>query len=256
MITDLFTWDQKALGKPISLLFSFITLLIFEKYCLFFRTPFHSDVFSSFSWSTNIVGTKKWIFFPPLEEDKLRDGLMNLPFDLSEEKYQNLIQEKGVRSIEVIQKAGQTLFVPSGWHHQVWNLEDTISVNHNWFNGCNIHCIWDAIFAKFNDVLREIDDCKDMDGFVEHCQLMLKSDFGLDFQIFLDILNSIITNRLRILKSNTKLVLNESKLGQRHAIYDLMAIRRTLYNFHAKCPVEELQESSQTMILQIDEVIK
>ena len=26
------------------------------------------------------------------------------------------------RRIEVIQEAGQTIFVPSGWHHQVFNL--------------------------------------------------------------------------------------------------------------------------------------
>lgn len=222
----------------------------------YFRTPLHADVFSSFSWSTNIVGTKKWIFFPPSEEDKLRDTLGNLPFDLSEKTYQRQIREKEIRSFEVIQRAGQTVFVPSGWHHQVWNLEDTISVNHNWFNGCNIHCIWDAIFTKFNAVLREIDDCKDMDGYEEHCQLMLKCDFGLDFHMFLDILKCILANRLKILEINTKLVLNEAKLGRQHAMYDLFAIRRVLNDFHTKCPLEELQKSSQTMMLQINEIVR
>lgn len=220
-----------------------------------FRTPFHADVFSSFSWSTNICGTKRWLFFPPTEEDKLRDNLGNLPFDIGEEKYRNLIREKGVRSFEVKQRAGQTLFVPSGWHHQVWNLEDTISVNHNWFNGCNIHCIWAAVYAKFNDVLREIDDCKDMDDFDAHCQLMLKSDFGLDFQMFLDILNCITTNRIELLTSNKKLVLNEYTLGRRHAIYDLKSIRRVLDDFHSKCPLDQLQRSSETIILQINNFI-
>lgn len=218
-----------------------------------FRTPFHADVFSSFSWSTNICGTKKWILFPPIEEDRLRDTLGNLPFDLSEENHMNRIGETSIRSFEVIQNAGQTLFVPSGWHHQVWNLEDTISVNHNWFNGCNIHCIWAAIYAKFKDVLREIDDCKDMDGFEMHCQLMLKSDFGLDFHMFLDILNCIMNNRIKILKTNNR-ILNEYILGERHAIYDLNAIRGVLDNFHSKCTLEELQKSSQMMISQIDDV--
>ncbi|XP_031626328.1 2-oxoglutarate and iron-dependent oxygenase JMJD4 homolog [Contarinia nasturtii] len=219
-------------------------------------TPFHADVFSSFSWSTNIVGTKKWIFLPPQEEDKLRDNLGNLPFDIDEEKYQNLIHEKNVRSFEVIQRAGQTVFVPSGWHHQVWNLEDTISVNHNWFNGCNIHCIWNAIYAKYKDVLREIDDCKDMDGFDEHCQLMLKSDFGLDFQMFLDILECVATNRLKILQMSCELMLNESKLGRKHSIYDLMSIRRVLEDFYTKCILENLQKSSQALILEINQVLR
>lgn len=220
------------------------------------RTPFHSDVFSSFSWSTNIVGTKRWIFFPPNEEDKLRDGLGNLPFDILKETHQSQMLEKNIRSFEVIQRAGQTVFVPSGWHHQVWNLEDTISVNHNWFNGCNIHLIWDALYSKFNAVLREIDDCKDMDGFEEHCQLMLKSDFGLDFQIFLDILSCIFAKRLKFLQNNEKLTLNQARLGQQHAIYDLNAIHRVLKEFNKKCPLEELRKSSLNIILQIDNIVR
>lgn len=28
-------------------------------------TPFHADVLHSYSWSANICGRKKWIFFPP-----------------------------------------------------------------------------------------------------------------------------------------------------------------------------------------------
>lgn len=93
-----------------------------NNFCLFERTPFHADVFSSFSWSTNIVGTKKWIFFPPGEEVKLQDQLRNLPFDIDEEKYQRIISEKDIQSFEIIQCACQTIFVPSGWHHQVWNV--------------------------------------------------------------------------------------------------------------------------------------
>lgn len=215
----------------------------------------HADVFSSFSWSTNIVGTKKWIFFPPKEEDKLRDSLRNLPFDISEVKFQTQIRDKDIRSFEVIQRAGQTLFVPSGWHHQVCNIENTISINHNWFNGCNIHYIWNAIFDKFEEVLREIDDCKDMDGFAEHCQLMLKSDFGLDFSMFLDILSCIVANRSEILQTNAKLTVNECKLGRRHAIFDLQAMHRVLEDFYEKCPIEELQNLSRTIISQIDQVI-
>ena len=49
-------------------------------------TPFHSDVFGSFSWSANIVGRKRWIMLAPGEEDKVRDSFGNVVFDvLSEE---------------------------------------------------------------------------------------------------------------------------------------------------------------------------
>lgn len=186
----------------------------------------------------------------------MRDRLGNLPFDLNAEQCQNLIHEKNVRSFEVIQRAGQTLFVPSGWHHQVWNLADTISVNHNWFNGCNIHWIWSALYAKFIEVLREIDDCKDMDNFDEHCQLMLKSDFGIDFKMFLDILELIVKNRTKIVQSNLDIVLNEYKLGKKHAIFDLKAIQRVLEDFSTKFNLEDLRQTSQNIMLKIDEIIK
>lgn len=42
-------------------------------------TPLHSDVFGSFSWSANVVGRKKWYFFPPGTEQSLRDSNGDLP---------------------------------------------------------------------------------------------------------------------------------------------------------------------------------
>lgn len=30
------------------------------------------------------------------------------------------------------QSAGEVVFVPSGWHHEVENLDDALSVNCNW----------------------------------------------------------------------------------------------------------------------------
>ena len=58
-------------------------------------------------------------------------------------KYPNA--SKVERSYEVIQETGDVIFVPSGWHHQVLNLEDTISINHNWFNGANVGKIFDEL---------------------------------------------------------------------------------------------------------------
>lgn len=166
------------------------------------------------------------------------------------------MHEKQVQSFEVIQRAGQTVFVPSGWHHQVWNMEDTISLNHNWFNGCNIHWIWSAIYGKFMEVLREIDDCKDMENFDEHCQLMLKSDFGLDFKMFLEILQCIVNNRLKILQGDNEVILNEIKLGRKHAFFDLASIRRVLNDFNNKCSIKNLKQISQELIDRINNVIK
>lgn len=60
------------------------------------------------------------------------------------------------------QEAGETIFVPSGWHHTVMNLEDTLSINHNWLNGYNIHWAWALLQQEFKDAAAAIEDCRQM----------------------------------------------------------------------------------------------
>ena len=67
-------------------------------------------------------------------------------------KYPNA--SKVGRSYEVIQETGDVIFVPSGWHHQVLNLEDTFSINHNWFNGANVGKIFDELKKGIQDCLK------------------------------------------------------------------------------------------------------
>lgn len=56
---------------------------------------------------------------PPGEETKLKDKFGNLPYDICA----NCIDSKwqDIKFKTVVQKAGDAIFVPSGWHHQVWN---------------------------------------------------------------------------------------------------------------------------------------
>ena len=54
--------------------------------------------------------------------------------------------------IEVIQRAGELLFVPSGWYHQVENIDDCISINHNWLNGCNADWALRRLSQTLDDV--------------------------------------------------------------------------------------------------------
>ncbi|KAH3750977.1 hypothetical protein DPMN_185517 [Dreissena polymorpha] len=138
-------------------------------------TPFHSDVYRSHSWSANICGKKKWIFYPPGCEESLKDSLGNLVYDITcsdlenPQKFPHAAEVKG-RRIEVIQTQGQVMFVPSGWHHQVINLEDTISINHNWLNASNIDLCWKHLQSSLTAVQLEIADCRDMEGWAQQCQ--------------------------------------------------------------------------------------
>ncbi len=67
-----------------------------------------------------MVGKKRWIFFPPGEELKLKSslGTSSLPSDLKQVDLSAL----QVTHYDLIQNAGEIIFVPSGWYHQVWNL--------------------------------------------------------------------------------------------------------------------------------------
>lgn len=90
------------------------------------RTPFHADVFRSYSWSANICGKKKWLVFPPGQEEFLKDRHGHLPFDITAPDLKNgSLYPRYAQSsppVEIIQEAGEIVFIPSGWHHQVYNL--------------------------------------------------------------------------------------------------------------------------------------
>lgn len=70
----------------------------------------------SYSWSANICGCKKWIIYPPGQEDYLRDTLGNLIYDVTsteamdENKYPKVKQAQN--PIVVVQREGEVIFVP------------------------------------------------------------------------------------------------------------------------------------------------
>lgn len=164
--------------------------------------------------------------FPPGEEDKLKDNLGNLPYDLEQ------ISLEEYRHFEVIQNPNEAIFIPSGWFHQVWNTQDTISINHNWINACNINNVWKSLKCNLAAVEKEIEDCRDMDNFQEHCQIMLKASYGLDFEKFYQFLKYIAIKRINFLENNTEVFLFEKyKLGRNLALYDLKSIKCVLESF-------------------------
>lgn len=87
-------------------------------------------MFRSYSWSANVCGRKKWLLYPPGQEEFLRDTHGNLPYDVtsSELRDRGLYphSEEACQPLEIIQEAGEIIFVPSGWHHQVYNLVRTV----------------------------------------------------------------------------------------------------------------------------------
>ncbi|KAH6555720.1 hypothetical protein KP509_1Z233200 [Ceratopteris richardii] len=142
-------------------------------------TPLHADVFRSYSWSGNVCGRKLWHLLPPLETNFLfdkhkRSSVYDIYSDISVDEYP-LFYKAGW--LECVQERGQIIFVPSGWYHQVTNLEDTISINHNWFNGYNLHHVWELLLADYEEAKASIEDIRHIsDNFEELCQRNLAAN--------------------------------------------------------------------------------
>jgi hypothetical protein len=126
-------------------------------------TRLHSDVLHSFSFSYNVTGAKRWTFYIP-----------NSPSDV-----------KTTRSFDVIQKEGETMFVPSMWMHEVVNLVETLSINHNWITSANIDNTWQCISNEIKAIDSEIRAWGTVpsDDF-EAREMMLRGCAGLDVTTF------------------------------------------------------------------------
>lgn len=109
--------------------------------------------------------------------------------DVDREKYPHFHEAK---PIYVIQETGDAIFVPSGWYHQVRNLEDTISINHNWFNGYNVRELWEFFKREYAAVEHELEDLKEMGlvgrEFVDQCQLVMLANTGINYVEFRELL--------------------------------------------------------------------
>ncbi|KAG0345067.1 JmjC domain-containing protein 4 [Podila humilis] len=151
--------------------------------------------FVSYSWSANICGIKKWTLFPPGQEHLFQDTLHNSVYDI--DNPENIKQfpnfDKAIK-FELFQNPGETLFVPSGWWHQVQNIGDTISINHNWCNGSNLDLLLDSITSDLKDVERSIAHLEEMmsgNEWVETCQNLLLLNSGWDWATLWDMCTTV-----------------------------------------------------------------
>jgi hypothetical protein len=141
------------------------------------KTHLHSDVLNSFSWSYNVCGTKEWVFYPPQSKPH---------HDSSSTK--SMITEQP-RPVRVIQNSGELVFVPAGWKHEVTNLEETISINHNWITTANLDLVWKCIHTELLAVDHELAKWSHYDpdelSWWQARESMLHKCCGLDVSTFI-----------------------------------------------------------------------
>jgi len=206
-------------------------------------------VYSSFSWSVNVLGRKRWLLFPPGEELAFKDDYGYTPDDVEKKLNSTHIY------CEIIQSPGQAIFVPSGWFHQVINLEDTISINHNWVNGCNIHHMWNALKVELEILEREIYEYSETDGWSDHCQVMLKALFGMNITEFVDFIKHISNKRLESLTNDRVVEFEQWKFERNHIIFDLKAIHKLLKDITSDILFKSIKEFPK-IVSDIEEILQ
>ncbi|XP_027404227.1 jmjC domain-containing protein 4 isoform X2 [Bos indicus x Bos taurus] len=220
-------------------------------------------------WSVNICGRKKWFFFPPGQEEALRDCHGGLPYDVTSptllDSRLHPMRDRCGPPLEVTQEAGEMVFVPSGWHHQVHNLEDTISINHNWVNGCNLANMWHFLQQELSAVQQEVIEWRDtMPDWHHHCQVIMKSCSGINFEEFYHFLKIIAERRLLLLAKGMSPGQVEggedTGLGPQQAAFDIGRIAEVLESVVAHPDFQRVDPSTfsprpEVLLRQLEEAV-
>ena len=99
-------------------------------------TGLHIDPLGTHAWVTLIEGAKRWVLFPygtdrsSIGMDDHHPQIPSAIWFASEWYTDSLRRVEG--AIEILQKPGETVYVPAGWPHLVLNLEFSTAVTHNY----------------------------------------------------------------------------------------------------------------------------
>jgi hypothetical protein len=108
---------------------------------------FHIDPYKTAAWNAVVFGAKRWTMYGP-HQTPVGTGDPDSeyyeaprPIRWYEKYYDDLSQKE--RPMEFIHRAGELLYLPSAWWHQVVNLEPTLAVTQNFVNKQSLRDVWE-----------------------------------------------------------------------------------------------------------------
>lgn len=142
-----------------------------------------------------IRGTKEWQLIPCEYVHCLKNAIGGVPksIESSDTEFPKLHIARE-NAITVTQYPGETIFVPSGWYHQVANhgfvppfridKSPTLSLNHNWFNASCLERMYSSLCEQHTlsaEAIADLQDQVEEREFEELVQGLLKANHGLNW---------------------------------------------------------------------------
>lgn len=108
-------------------------------------------------------------------------------------------------------------------------------------------------------VKKEIQDCSTMEGWNEHCQVMLRALYGMNYSDFYDFISHICVKRINSLTGQKPLtVFGNWQIGNNYQIYDLTQLIKILEDalLDSDFVTLPIYENVKTLFTMLDNFLK